>query len=75
MNFTHLRYFHSVAKLQSFRRAAEVLGVSQPSLSRQVKILEHECGTELLKRDAKRLVLTQAGELLLSRIRASGYLL
>ena len=68
MNFTRLRYFHSVAKMRSFRRAAEVLNISQPSLSRQVKILEHECGVELLKRDSTRIVLTPAGELLVSQI-------
>lgn len=67
MNFTRLRYFHSVAKLQSFRRAAEVIGVSQPSLSRQILILEQECGTSLFKRDKKHIILTAAGELLLSR--------
>lgn len=68
MNFTRLRYFHSVAKMRSFRRAAEVLNISQPSLSRQVKILEHECGVELLKRDSTWIVLTPAGELLVSQI-------
>jgi len=68
MNIIRLRYFHSVAKLQSFRRAAEVLGVSQPSLSRQIQILEHECVAQLFKRDTKRIVLTPAGVLLMSRV-------
>ena len=68
MNFTRLRYFHAVAKLQSFRRAADMLGISQPSLSRQIQILEHECNAELLKRIAKRIVLTPAGEMLFVRL-------
>ena len=68
MNFTRLRYFHAVAKLQSFRRAADTLGISQPSLSRQIQILEHECNAELLKRIAKRVVLTPAGEVLFARL-------
>jgi DNA-binding transcriptional LysR family regulator len=67
MNFNRIRYFQSVATLQSFRRAAEVVGISQPSLSRQIKILEHECGAALFHRVSNRIHLTPTGQLLLDR--------
>lgn len=67
MNFSRLRYFQAVATLESFRRAAEVLAISQPSLSRQIKVLEHECGAPLFLRLGNRIQLTPAGELLLDR--------
>jgi len=67
MNFSRIRYFQAVATLQSFRRAAEVLAISQPSLSRQIKVLEHECGAPLFLRLGNRIQLTPAGELLLDR--------
>lgn len=64
MNFRRLKYFHAVAKQGSFRRAAEVLRVSQPALSRQIQIFEREIGTKLFSRAAKRVALTQAGDIL-----------
>lgn len=64
MNFRRLRYFHAVARQGSFRRAAEVLRISQPALSRQIQILEREIGTSLFSRAAKRVMLTPAGNIL-----------
>ncbi len=57
----HLRYFLAVAETQNFTRAAERLGVSQPSVSQQIKDLETALGATLLRRLGKRLQLTEEG--------------
>jgi LysR family transcriptional regulator, low CO2-responsive transcriptional regulator len=50
LNFLYLRAFHAVASERSFTRAAEILRVSQSTLSSQVKALEERCGVRLLDR-------------------------
>jgi LysR family nitrogen assimilation transcriptional regulator len=60
-----IRYFISVATLRSFSRAAETLNVAQPALSRHVKMLEIELGTQLLFRTTRGVVPTEAGLTLL----------
>ena len=50
MELRHLRYFKAVAELLNFSRAAEQMRVAQPALSRQVRALEEELGTDLLDR-------------------------
>jgi DNA-binding transcriptional LysR family regulator len=60
MELRHLRYFKAVAELLNFSRAAEQLRVAQPSLSRQVRALEDELGTNLLDRN-RGVRLTDAG--------------
>jgi len=59
----HLRYFVAVAAHGSFNRAAGVLHLTQPALSRQVKDLEDELGVRLLARGKNAVTLTEAGEL------------
>ncbi|MBX3746092.1 MAG: LysR family transcriptional regulator [Verrucomicrobiae bacterium] len=59
----HLRYFAAVAAHGSFNRAAEVLHLTQPALSRQVKDLEGELGVTLLVRGSNSVTLTGSGEL------------
>jgi DNA-binding transcriptional LysR family regulator len=61
----HLSYFVAVAEERSFTRAADLLGVSQPTLSKQVRALENALGTSLLVRDRAGIELTSAGEALL----------
>ena len=66
MDLRQLEYFIRVAELGSFTRAADVLGVAQPALSRQVRLLEVELRQNLLQRHGRGAVPTEAGELLLA---------
>ena len=61
INFHHLAYFAAVARHGSVVRAAEHLGVSQPTVSAQLKVLETSLGERLLERRGKGLVLTEMG--------------
>ncbi|MEO6847663.1 MAG: LysR substrate-binding domain-containing protein [Chthoniobacterales bacterium] len=61
MELRHLKYFTAVAEELNFRRAAENLHVSQPSLSIQIKQLEEEIGAQLLNRNTHGVILTAAG--------------
>lgn len=61
MNFTHLRAFHAVASEGSFTRAAQILNVSQPTLSSQVKAIEEAYGLRLLDRRHRRIVPSETG--------------
>jgi DNA-binding transcriptional LysR family regulator len=64
-----LRYFVAVADHLSFTRAAEQLFVSQPALSKQVRLLETRLRAELFVRGHRAIELTAAGEALLARAR------
>lgn len=63
LNYHHLRYFWTVAREGSLRRAAESLGVSQPSISTQVRQLEEALGEKLFRRSGRGLALTDSGRL------------
>jgi DNA-binding transcriptional LysR family regulator len=66
LNLHLLRIFHAVAQQQSFSRAAEVLFISQPAVSKGVQELERQLGLPLVERgtQGRRLRLTEAGEAL-----------
>ena len=64
MNMNQLKIFHSVARLLNFTRASEELHLTQPGISKHIKALEEYYGTPLFDRLGKRVVLTQAGEIL-----------
>ena len=70
MELRHLRYFVAVAEEQNVTRAAVKLHLSQPTLSRQIRDLEHELGIPLLDRGAKAVRLTNAGRVFLTEARA-----
>jgi LysR family transcriptional activator of nhaA len=61
LNYHHLRYFWSVAREGSMRVAAEKLGVSQPSISAQIHLLEESLGVELFRKSGRSMVLTDTG--------------
>jgi len=63
-----LETFIAVSELGSFRRAADKLGVSQPSVTSRVQRLENVLGVKLLNRTTRRVTTTEAGERL--RLRA-----
>jgi LysR family nitrogen assimilation transcriptional regulator len=64
MELKQLSYFLGVAECGSFSKAAVRLAVAQPNLSRQVRLLEAELGVELLYRNGRGVVLSEAGKLL-----------
>ena len=57
-----LRYFIAVAEARHFTRAARDLGVAQPSVSKQIRLLEEELGAPLFHRRRGDLRLSPAGE-------------
>ncbi|MEC3957256.1 LysR substrate-binding domain-containing protein [Nocardia sp. CDC153] len=65
MQLQQLSYFLAVARTQHFTRAADALGVAQPSLSKQIRVLETELGAPLFSRARGNITLTPAGEALL----------
>jgi len=70
MELRHLRYFVVLARELNFRRAAEILRVANPSLSRQLKVLEDELGVRLFDRNTKTVKLTSAGVVFLEQAEA-----
>ena len=64
LNYHHLRYFWTVAKEGSLRRASEQLRVSQPSICTQIKVLEASLGESLFRTSGRTLVLTEFGQLI-----------
>jgi LysR family transcriptional activator of nhaA len=61
LNFNHLYYFHVTASEGSVKAAALRLGVTLPTVSEQVRLLERALGLQLFERSAGGLKLTQAG--------------
>jgi LysR family cyn operon transcriptional activator len=57
----HLRYFLAVAEAGSFSRGADRLGISQPSVSQQMRDLETDLRVRLFERRGKRILLTPSG--------------
>lgn len=67
MEIHQLTYFVAVAETGSFSRAAERCNITQPSLSQQIMKLEQELGEALFERLPRKVVLTDAGRILLPR--------
>jgi DNA-binding transcriptional LysR family regulator len=66
-----LRYFVTVAEELHFTRAAERLFVSQPALSKQIRMLERQLGAPLFNRDRRTVSLTPVGQALLPHARTA----
>ena len=64
MQIQQLTYVVTVADTRHFTQAAQLLEVAQPTLSKQIRVLEDELGTPLFERTRGNITLTQAGELL-----------
>ncbi|MCZ7438566.1 LysR family transcriptional regulator [Micromonospora sp. WMMC241] len=65
MQLHQLRYFVAVAEVRHFTQAADVVGITQPSLSKQIHALEADLGAPLFERVRGNIALTAAGEVLL----------
>lgn len=68
MDIQTLNAFIEVARLQSFSKAAEVLFVTQPAISKRITALETELGTALFNRINRKVTLTEAGRVLLPKV-------
>lgn len=62
VSLRQLRTFEAVARLKSFSRAAEELHVTQPTVSKQIRLLHEAVGLPLLEQIGKKVYLTEAGE-------------
>jgi DNA-binding transcriptional LysR family regulator len=71
MELRQLVYLDAVVRHGGFTRAAEHLRVAQPAVSVQIRRLEAEVGTQLLRRTTRTVALTHAGELFLGRARGA----
>ena len=68
MTLNQLEYFQKIAQLQHFRHAAEVLNISQPSLSRSMSALEQELNLPLFDRQGRNIILTKSGKVFLEHV-------
>lgn len=69
LNLRDLEYFVAVAQLQHFGKAAEQLGVTQPTLSMQLKKLEYQLGGQLIERTPGKILVTALGTSILLKAR------
>lgn len=67
MELRVLRYYLTVAREENITKAAELLHITQPTLSRQLALLEEETGVQLFTRGSRRITLTEEGLLLKHR--------
>ena len=68
MQLLHLQYFCAVARSQNITKTAAELWISQPALSRAIRSLENELGSDLFDRVGKNIVLNDTGRLFYDRV-------
>lgn len=68
MNLNQLYYFSALARLEHYTKAAEELGITQPSLSHAMNSLEQELGTRLFEKQGRNVVLTKYGKFFLTYV-------
>ncbi len=71
MTLNQLQYFESLAHTQHYQRSAELLGISQPTLSRAISSLELELGAPLFERRGRNVVLSRFGRVFSEHISAA----
>ncbi len=71
MNLNQLYYFVTLAETEHYSRAAEILSITQPSLSHAIARLEEELGAELFEKRGRNVVLTKYGKVFLEHARES----
>ena len=69
MNLYHLRYFVTLAQLEHYTKAAELLAITQPSLSHAIASLEKELGVKLFEKEGRNVVLTKCGQAFLEDVK------
>jgi len=70
LELRHLRAFVAIADHQHYGHAAESLRLTQPAITQRIQVLEQELGVQLLKRNAREVSLTTAGEALIENARS-----
>jgi len=73
MDIRLLEYFIAVCEELHFTKAAERLGISQPTMSQQIRLLEDRMGISLFQRIGKKVYITEAGHILLNHTRRIFY--
>ncbi|HEY4623798.1 MAG TPA: LysR family transcriptional regulator [Solibacillus sp.] len=68
MEIEQLQYFRTVATMQHMTRAAEVLAISQPALSKSIASIEQQLGVPLFNREGRSIYLNRFGELFLKSV-------
>jgi DNA-binding transcriptional LysR family regulator len=63
MDFEQLRTFQQVCRLSSFSQAAEKVGITQPAISAEIRLLKKEVGARLFDRDGGKVTFTPVGRL------------
>lgn len=68
MNLNHLNYFRVLAKVEHYTNAANMLSITQPSLSNAISNLENELGTYLFEKQGRNVKLTKSGKFFLQYV-------
>ena len=71
MNLNHLYYFRALAKEEHYTRTADMLSITQPSLSHAISCLEGELGVKLFEKQGRNAKLTKYGALFLRYVEQS----
>lgn len=66
MNLYHLRYFVTLAQIEHYTKAAELLSITQPTLSHAIYSLEEELGIKLFEKNGRNVILTKYGKAFLT---------
>jgi DNA-binding transcriptional LysR family regulator len=68
MNLYQLRYFKTMAEVQHYRKASQILCVTQPTLSNAISALEDDLGAPLFERQGRNVVLSRIGRVFLTYV-------